>query len=104
MGMHEQLVEICEKIYKLHPNDPIISQYWDQLTEILSRSEDETVAYFNDANDKKMIYTVCSVFADVAYELQSQRFIDCIEDVQKRNPDLNLERFIERAKDNMLGD
>lgn len=96
--MIERITQIVEEIEKLHPNDIKIYEYWDELTNILSKDEQATITYISNCQDKVIISNLSSVFEDIAYNLQSIPFIKELDKLKKKYPDLNLSSMIEIAK------
>lgn len=96
--MFEKIQYISGEIDKLHPNDPKILQFWDDMTGILSENEQETISFLNALTDPEVILNVSSVFEDISVRLQSRQFIACIEELQRKNQDLPLSGMIKAAK------
>jgi len=96
-----ELTEIIKKIEALHPEDPRIYNYWDELTEVLSANEAETVCFLDHLNDKEIANHISSVFYDTACRLKSAKFITSIEKLVKRFPDLLLVHMVNAAKEAM---
>ena len=73
---------------------------WNLLTDILGKDEDKTIEVINQL-DKTEIYYLSEVFDDISEKLQSVRFIDCIEKLATKYPDVDLERDILDAKEKL---
>lgn len=104
--LKQNILEIIKKIDKLHPNDPIVCEYWDQMTDYLANDLDETLELFrslgNDDADADVVEELSSVFDDVALKFQSKEFIIELENLCNRFPEMELERSVQRSKDNMF--
>lgn len=93
----EQVSSILSKRKTLHPNDPTVEQYWQELTVLLSKDENATIALL-DQSTADDISWLSEVFEDVSEQLQSKSFIHCIEKLSSKFPELELDEFIEEAK------
>ncbi|WP_432663713.1 hypothetical protein R9X47_24400 [Wukongibacter baidiensis] len=92
--------EIINERAVLHPNDPVVYEYWDRLTKILSIDLKETIKFLRSCNEEEILW-ISEVFEDVAYNLQSQEYINCLEELDEKYPHLNLTSDIKIAKDFM---
>jgi hypothetical protein len=82
---------------KLHVNDPSVENYWDKLTDILIRDENTTIQFL-DNSDSDTIMWISEVFEDVSEQLNSMEFIKCLEGLNNKYPKLNLESFVNGAR------
>ncbi|MBF2349237.1 hypothetical protein IBB80_08860 [Listeria marthii] len=73
----------------LHPDDPKINDIWEQLIKIFSKDEHYTVQYLNNCSE---------VFEDISKNLQSEKFIDELNLLNLKFPNLDLEMDISYAK------
>ncbi|MEN1990743.1 hypothetical protein [Paenibacillus hubeiensis] len=85
----------------LDDNDPMIKQKWIELIELLSTDESLTLAFLNQCT-KTEISFLSEVFEEVAYNLQSGKFIDLLYLLDKRYPDLDLNSHIQIAESYMV--
>ncbi|MCI9401802.1 MAG: hypothetical protein HFJ07_18940 [Lachnospiraceae bacterium] len=90
---------IIERI-EIHPDDPRIMEKWNELTQIFVRDEEDTILYFNNCNMEN-IYWISEIFEDISEQLQSDRFIECIDQLSIKFPELDLEQDILYAKEVM---
>ena len=90
--------EIIEERKKMHPDDPRVLEKWNELTQIFIQNEESTIAYLNSCC-KENIDWISEIFEDISEQLQSPRFIKCIEEIAIKYPDLNLEQDILYAKE-----
>ncbi|MET1255835.1 hypothetical protein [Aliikangiella maris] len=102
MSLISEIKVIVEQVNKLHPEDPKVYEYWEKLTELLSKDECSTISLLNDLDDSEIVEDLSSVFDDVSKNLQSNDFILCIESLEKRYPDLMLEHMVQAAKDALI--
>ena len=54
----------------------------------------------NQLNEKEILF-VSEVFEEIAYNLQSNRYIECLKSISQKYPNLNLEDSIEVAEEYM---
>ncbi|WLQ16696.1 hypothetical protein O5O45_12285 [Hahella aquimaris] len=102
MSLLAEVKSLVVEVNKLHPEDPKVYEYWEKLTELLSKDESSTLSLFNDLDDSDIVEDLSSVFDDVSRNLQSKDFILCIESLERRYPDLMLEHMIQAAKDALI--
>ena len=94
---NNEVEKIIEQRRKLHPDDPRVVGKWNELTQIFIQNEESTIAYLNSCC-KENIYWISEIFDDISEQLQSYGFIECIEKLAIRYPDLDLEQDIMYAK------
>lgn len=102
MSLRADIDQVIAKIESLHLEDPTITRYWQEMTELLSKDEAATVSLFQSLQEKRTVEHLASVFDDVAFRLQSPKFIASIEALEVRFPDPWLKVRVEAARDNML--
>lgn len=90
---------ICEGIL-LDINDPSISNIWDELTLLLSVDLNDTINYLKQCNEKEIEF-LSAIFEDVSYNLNSSEYINELEIINTKFPDLNLDSVIKTAKEYM---
>ncbi|WP_311079302.1 hypothetical protein [Paenibacillus polymyxa] len=61
----------------LDDNDPRIEQKWDELINLLSEDENTTLNFLQICNKTEISY-LSEVFEEVAYNLQSKKYIDVL--------------------------
>ena len=98
MIANNEVEKIIEERKKLHPNDPRVVDKWKELTQIFIQNEDSTIAYLNSCC-RENIEWIGEIFEDISEKLQSSRFIECIEQLAIKYPDLDLEQDILYAKE-----
>jgi hypothetical protein len=98
----ERILNTIHKIDCLHLEDPVISVYWDELTQLLSENERETIDFLDRCNDENVINNISSVFDDISIKLQSQEFIECLDRLEIKFPTLFIHHMIEIARDSIL--
>ncbi len=94
---NSQIEKIIEERKKMHPDDPRVVEKWNELTQIFIQNEESTIAYLNSCC-KENIDWISEVFEDISEQLQSFNFIECIEQLAIKYPDLDLEKDILYAK------
>jgi hypothetical protein len=102
MSLATDVCNIIHKIEALHLEDPGISKYWNELTEVFSANEVATIEFLRALEDEDAVARISSVFDDVASRLQSQAFIDCIESMVPKFPNLLLRHRVDAARDMMV--
>lgn len=99
--LKEKIEHIIKNIEKLHSEDDYaLYKLWDELTELLSVSEQETIHFLQSCEDNTIIMNISSVFEDVARQLKSKKYIECLEKLENRNPKLKYR--VEAAKNTMI--
>ena len=91
---------ILKERKNLHPDDPALIELWDRLTGIFIQDEDETIAYLKNCS-KENVKWISEIFEDISLALQSTKFIDCIEELSEKYPDLDLYYDILFAKSSL---
>ena len=94
---NKHIEKIIEERKKMHPDEPCVVEKWNELTQIFIQNEESTIAYLNSCS-KENIYWISEIFEDISEQLQSYRFIECIEQLSIKYPDLNLEQDILYAR------
>ncbi|MFE4201760.1 hypothetical protein [Aneurinibacillus aneurinilyticus] len=84
----------------LDDNDPRIEQKWEELIELLSENENLTLDFLQVCTKTELIF-LSEVFEEVAYNLQSKKYIELLYSLDKRYPDLDLKRHIQVAESYM---
>ncbi len=87
---------IIERI-EMHPDDPRIMEKWNELSQIFVRDEEDTIVYLNNCNMENINW-ISEIFEDISEQLQSDRFIECIDQLSIKFPELDLEQDILYAK------
>lgn len=77
---------------------PNLDEYWDVIVNELSESLDDTKEYLNKCN-KDEIEFISGYFEDVSYNLQSKEFIAFLKELQKRHPNIRMNKEIQWAED-----
>lgn len=91
------VIRLINKRKSLHPNDPTIEKYWSELTDILSKDSIETIEFFDTCLEEDILY-LSEVFEDVAYNLQDKLFIECLERLLLKYPNISIADSIKTAK------
>lgn len=90
----EELIQIRKE---MHPDDPNITNIWNELASLLSQNIDDTVKIISELS-RDEVYWVSEVFEDISENLMSQEFINCIESLAKKYSDIDISDDIEFAK------
>lgn len=97
----KEVIRILEKRKSLHIEDPQVYEYWDELTEVLSKDEERTIGYLKVCSEEEIEW-ISEVFEDVAYRLQSETFISCLDWLCDKYPNIPIKESVDTAKSYML--
>ncbi|GGB56548.1 hypothetical protein GCM10011409_37670 [Lentibacillus populi] len=95
-----QVKTIINERKKIHPDDPSTKIKWQELIDVFTKNEDDTIHCLVNC-DKEDIEWISEVFEDISEKLQSKKFIECIELLQKKYPELDLKTDVDFAKEAM---
>lgn len=87
-----------ERKEKNFNDDYGIQSCWDKMVDILSQNEEETITYLKECN-KDDLLLISEVFEDISEQLQSKSFIECLKELDKKYPELNMTKDIDIAED-----
>ncbi|QPZ42220.1 hypothetical protein I7X10_20555 [Bacillus halotolerans] len=97
MNLEKKVEAILIKRKKLNHNDDYgIQKSWDELIEVLSENEENTISYIENCN-KEDLYWISEV-EDLAESLQSKELINCLRKLDEKYPDLELTNDIDIAE------
>ena len=82
-------------------DDMGIQKCWEDITDILSENEEDTIAYQNNC-DKDELYWISEVFEDISENLQSQEFIECLRRLDVKFPELDMTKDIDLAEEYIM--
>ncbi|WP_185401677.1 hypothetical protein [Listeria booriae] len=89
---------ILEKRKSLNINDDFgIEKCWNEMTELLSQNEMETINYLEESTEKDLYY-ISEIFEDVSERFQSEQFINCLRKLDKKFPELDMTQDIDIAE------
>jgi hypothetical protein len=95
--MLKKVKEILDKRSKINDEDDYrIEKCRDELIDALSQDELLTIDILNQLNEKEILYT-SEVFEEIAYNLQSVNYINCLKYIEKKYPSLDIKDAIEVA-------
>ena len=86
----EKIKTLIEERIKLLPDDPKMSEIWNELTQIFSKNEQATIEYLNNCSECQIEW-ISEVFEDISENLQSEEFIDTLEKLQEKFSDLEMD-------------
>ncbi len=95
------LLDMLLKRKSLHLEDPTVYLYWDEMTGLLSEDAEETVMFFNECTEDQIAW-FSEIFEDVSYNLQSQKYIVCLEQLLSKFPEIPIKESVKAAKENLL--
>lgn len=84
----------------LDDNDPRVEQKWKELIVLLSEDENLTLNFLQVCTKTELSF-LSEIFEEVAYNLQSKKYIELLYLLDQRYPDLNLKRSIQIAEEYM---
>lgn len=89
---------ILEKRKSLNINDDFgIEKSWNEMTELLSQNEMETINYLEESTERDLYY-ISEIFEDVSERFQSEQFINCLRKLDKKFPELDMTQDIDIAE------
>jgi len=91
-------VVISERKKKHIEDDAGIQICWNKLVQILSEDEEKTVIYLQNCTSEDL-YWISEVFEDISEELQSNKYIDCLRELDKKYPLLEMTTDIDLAEE-----
>ncbi|MBC1271669.1 hypothetical protein [Listeria booriae] len=98
MKLKKQMELILEKRKSLNINDDFgIEKSWNEMTELLSQNEMETINYLEESTEKDLYY-ISEIFEDVSERFQSEQFINCLRKLDKKFPELDMTQDIDIAQ------
>ena len=97
-ALKDQVNLVIKNIKALHPEDLKVYDYWDEITALLTADEQESITFLMTCDDAETIDYISSSFKDIAYKLQSQRFIDCLDILEKKFPEILIKHMIAAAR------
>ena len=68
------------------------------MIEALSKDEHSTIEVLKQLNEVELLYT-SEVFEEIAYNLQSRKYIECLKQIQKKFPELDIMDAIKVAEE-----
>lgn len=87
---------LARRIQTHEENNYEIEKCRNELIEVLSQNETLTINILNQLNEEEILYT-SEVFEEVAYNLQSIDYINCLKDIERKYPSLNIGNCIDVA-------
>ena len=100
--MEERIEKVIQQRKKLNMNDDMgIQKCWEDITDILSENEEDTIAYLDNC-DKDELYWISEVFEDISENLQSQEFIECLRRLDVKFPELDMTKDIDLAEEYIM--
>ena len=97
----DEVEKVINERKNLNPDDPRIMDRWEKLTSFFIQSEEDTIEYLNQCSLED-IYWISEVFEDISEQFKSPRFIECIEKLSEKYPELDLYWDIWYAKQRLL--
>ncbi|AXF32533.1 hypothetical protein ACVB9H_02060 [Bacillus subtilis] len=98
MNLEKKMEAILIKRKELNLNDDYeIQKSWDEIIEILSENEENSISYLENCN-KEDLYWISEVFEDLAESLQSKELINCLRKLDEKYPDLEMTNDIDIAE------
>jgi len=92
----KKLADMVIRMDAMHPNDPAIESCWQQMVDEFN-DEQDTINYLNSCSEKE-IYWISSVFDDLAYKFSSKTYVDCIKQLAKKFPKVDMALEIKIAE------
>lgn len=96
MSMNEEIRKLINKRKDSHPDDPAISEIWNEMVNILKDDEYKTISLLKNS-EKQELYWLSEIFEELSFEFQSKKFIECLLELQEKYPDIEMEEDIKYA-------
>lgn len=77
-----------------------IQKSWNEIIEILSENEENTIKYLENCS-KEDLYWISEVFEDVAEIIQSKELIKRLRELDRKFPELEMTKDIDIAESYM---
>lgn len=71
---------------------------YELLEHILNKDYDECIVFLNECSQEE-IEVLAPIFEELSYAFKRQEFVDFIEKLQKKFPDLDIEFEVQGARD-----
>ena len=91
-----KIARIIDLRASLRSDDPKISDYWQQLKDILTMDISETIEYLQKCSEHEA-YWVSEVFDDIAEVFGSEEIIRVFKGLAKKYPKIDFTKDIEHA-------
>lgn len=99
--MKTEIAKLIFEMNQCHPNaDYLRNAKLDEITALLSKDAANTIDFLNQA-DEDVIAEILGIIDEVSYNLQSLAYISCIEGLVSKFPNLNVQIWLDNAKDAM---
>lgn len=82
-----------------HGASPNLDEYWEEIVDILSEDIEETRKFLNEECNEHQIWYMAGYFEDIAYNFQNREFINILEELQRKYPNIDIKQDIQWAKD-----
>ncbi|MBX7227710.1 MAG: hypothetical protein K1X55_16870 [Chitinophagales bacterium] len=86
--MKEEIIKIVSQLGKKHLDDPTKSDDFNNIVNILLKSESQAIDCLNEL-DENSISWVSFSFEDLSYKFQSQEFINCLNRLVVKFPNIS---------------
>lgn len=101
MDLKHQMAIILRKRKALNINDDFgIEKCWNEMTEVLTQNVDATIHYLEECEEDDLYY-ISEIFEDISEKLQSERFIICLRELDRKFPNLDMTKDIDVAESYM---
>ena len=95
---NNKVKKIIDERIKMHLDDPRIVDKWNDLINIFTEDESETIEYLSNCSEY-IVEWASEVLEDVSKSFQSEKFIKCIEALKSKFENLDVEQDIFYAKE-----
>ena len=95
---NEKIQKLIEKRQQQHPNDLSVYGIQEELARIFSEDEKSTIEYFEKYCKEDEEYQISEVFDDISEKLGSWKFIECLKNLQKKYPSIDMQIDIDYAE------
>jgi len=96
--MIDNVKNIIKERIQLHDEDSInIEKCWNKLIDILSQNSVQTISILEQLDEEEILY-VSEVFEEIAYNLQSEEYIECLKQLVEKYPNIPISDSVETAE------
>ncbi|WP_142414400.1 hypothetical protein [Hathewaya massiliensis] len=71
--------------------------YWEPLTTLLTKNEDDTIGFLRECSDEQ-IYWISEVFEDISDKFQSKRFLEFLKELQYKHSNIDIKQDLQAAE------
>jgi len=82
-----------------HGASPNLDEYWEEIVDMLSEDIEKTRKFLNEDCNEHQIWYMGGYYEDISYKFQNHEFINILEELEKKYPNIDIKQDIQWAKD-----